>query len=134
MKPLKPKFQPAQPGLDRTRLDRPGLDRAGLDRRGQDRSGLDRRQPSPWYAVSVVPGQESCTLVKLHQGTRWLSAEAPRLPVPGCDAKHCDCRYRHYADRRANVQRKQDRDGWVRYHKGEDRRTGGRGRRASDAE
>lgn len=93
----------------------------------------DRRQPSRWYAVSIVPGEQSCKLVRMHQGTRWLSAEAPRLPVPGCDA-NCDCRYKHYSDRRTAVQRKQDRDGWVRTFKGEDRRAGGRGRRESDNE
>ncbi len=98
------------------------------------RSGGDRRQPSRWYAVSIVPGETSCKLVRMHQGTRWLSAEAPRLPVPGCDEQQCECRYRHFADRRANVQRKQDRDGWVRNFKGDDRRSGVRGRRASDLE
>ena len=97
-------------------------------------SGGDRRQPSPWYSVSIVPGDDYCKLVRMHQGTRWLSAEAPRLPVPGCDSRHCDCRYRHYADRRTEVQRKQDRDGWVRHFKGEDRRAPGRGRRESDNE
>ena len=92
----------------------------------------DRRRPSRWYAVSVVPGEECCKLVKMHLGTRWLSSEAPRLPVPGCDAMYCDCRYRHFDDRRTNVQRKQDRDGWIRNFKGEDRRSKGRGRRESD--
>lgn len=92
----------------------------------------DRRRPSPWYAVSVVPGEECCKLVKMHLGTRWLSSEAPRLPVPGCDAMYCDCRYRHFTDRRASVQRKEDRDGWKRHYKGDERRANTRGRRESD--
>jgi hypothetical protein len=95
-------------------------------------ASADRRRPSPWYAVSIVPGEECCKLVRMHLGTRWLSADAPRLPVPGCDAMNCDCRYRHFADRRTNVQRKQDRDGWVRNFKGEDRRSDRRGRRETD--
>jgi hypothetical protein len=94
--------------------------------------GGDRRQPSRWYAVSVVPGDACCKMVRMHQSTRWLSAEAPRLPLPGCDEMHCDCRYRHFADRRTDVQRKQDRDGWNRYYKGDERRSGVRGRREAD--
>jgi hypothetical protein len=94
--------------------------------------GSDRRHPSPWYAVSVVPGDTCCKAVRMHQSTRWLSAEAPRLPLPGCDSMHCDCRYRHFSDRRTDVQRKQDRDGWNRYYKGDERRSRGRGRRESD--
>jgi hypothetical protein len=94
--------------------------------------GIDRRQPSPWYAVSIVPGEACCKMAKAQQSTRWLSAEAPRLPLAGCDALNCDCRYKHYADRRTDVQRKQDRDGWIRFYKGEERRSRVRGRRDTD--
>jgi hypothetical protein len=99
---------------------------------GPKQPAADRRQPSPWYAVSIVPGEECCASARMHQSTRWLSLEAPRLPIQGCDARQCDCRYRHHTDRRENTQRKQDRDGWVRNYKGEERRSRARGRRDSD--
>jgi hypothetical protein len=36
---------------------------------------------------------------------RFLSGEAPPLPLPGCTAPRCLCRYAHYEDRRARDRR-----------------------------
>src|SRR5579862_3975309 len=54
-----------------------------------------------WHAVSIVRGRQACGAVAELSGRKWLSAEAPQLPIKGCDAKQCDCRYRHYDDRRS---------------------------------
>lgn len=54
-----------------------------------------------WHSVSIIRGRHACAAVVAHNGHKWLSAEAPQLPIEGCDAKHCECRYRHHADRRS---------------------------------
>lgn len=63
-----------------------------------------------WHAVRVVPGKVSCEAVRQLRSQRFLSAEAPRLPLPGCAAgTGCDCVYRHYADRRSGPRRAAER-------------------------
>ena len=83
-------------------------------------------------AVSVVPGPRCCLAVRGLTHRRFLSAEAPRLPIPECNAAHCECRYKHHADRRAKVQRKRDRDGMAPPYTAGERRSISRGRRESD--
>jgi hypothetical protein len=61
-----------------------------------------------WHSVSIIRGRQACAAVGELNGRKWLSAEAPQLPVKGCDAKQCDCRYRHYADRRSGDRRETD--------------------------
>jgi hypothetical protein len=58
-------------------------------------------RPKAWHSVSIIRGRHACEAVVKLNGRKWLSAEAPQLPVTGCDAKQCDCRYRHHADRRS---------------------------------
>ena len=82
--------------------------------------------PSPsksqWYAVQLLPGTRCCTAVKAAARKRWLSAVAPRFPLPGCDVKTCECRYQHHADRRAGPRRRADRDALPRQYEGPERR------------
>jgi hypothetical protein len=82
-----------------------------------------------WYAVSLVPGRRCCSAVKAAARRRWLSAIAPRFPLPGCDLKTCECRYQHHADRRAGPRRRADRDALPRQYEGKERRTTRRDRR-----
>jgi hypothetical protein len=63
---------------------------------------------------------------------RWLYAQAPRVPVPGCDAPRCDCRYKHFPDRRMVDRRRIDRTGLPRQHAGSELRSPRRGRRWTD--
>jgi hypothetical protein len=35
------------------------------------------------------------------EGKRFLSAAAPMLPLKGCTATKCQCRYVHHSDRRS---------------------------------
>jgi hypothetical protein len=58
-----------------------------------------------WHSVSIIRGRHACEAVVKLNGRKWLSAEAPQLPVKDCDAKQCDCRYRHHADRRSGDRR-----------------------------
>src|SRR3984885_15746908 len=58
-----------------------------------------------WHSVSIIRGRQACAAVVELNGRKWLSAEAPHLPVKGCDATHCECRYRHHADRGSGARR-----------------------------
>jgi hypothetical protein len=93
---------------------------------------VSRPGTTRWSAVTVVPGPRGCLAVRGLTHRRYLSAEAPRLPVPECNAGLCECRYKHHADRRAKVQRKRDRDGMSPPYKATERRSISRGRRESD--
>ena len=95
-------------------------------------SKIKLQQRTAWYAVSIVPGKPCCMAVLAFSSTRWLCAEAPRFPVLGCDAKICDCRYSHHADRRAKTRRRYDRDGMPSRPQGVEHRSSRRGRRDSD--
>jgi hypothetical protein len=87
---------------------------------------------SPWRAVSIVPGERACAIVLGKTESRWLCAEAPRLPLTGCDAARCDCRYKHFPDRRVSERRRIDRTGLPRQHDGREQRAPRRGRRLTD--
>ena len=58
--------------------------------------------PSPWHAVSIRGGDcGRCEAAKSLAGLRFLSGEAPALPLPDCDRPDaCRCRYQKHSDRR----------------------------------
>ncbi|HTV77365.1 MAG TPA: hypothetical protein VMF03_03850 [Steroidobacteraceae bacterium] len=87
---------------------------------------------SPWRAVCVVPAEQSCGLARSLAQHHWLYAEAPRLPLQGCDAPVCNCRYKHLPDRRVADRRRIDRTGLPRTHRGPELRGARRGRRHTD--
>lgn len=55
---------------------------------------------SPFHGVSVYPYSNCCQQAKAVNGKRFLSGEAPHLPLEGCEAEVCHCIYRHHEDRR----------------------------------
>lgn len=60
-------------------------------------------------AVEIVPREDgSCEAARSLAGTRFLSTEAPRFPLQGCDRPKCDCTYRHHPDRRMDIRRAAD--------------------------
>ncbi len=61
-----------------------------------------------YHCVAVEPPNASvcCTRCEELRGRRFLVNTAPPLPVPGCTAEACTCRYVHYVDRRAGVTRR----------------------------
>lgn len=87
---------------------------------------------NPYHAVSIAPCLMACENVRRYAGKRFLSSDAPILPVPGCGSAQCRCRYLHHDDRRQDLRRTRDPQaaGLVSYS-GPERR-GGRGRRAND--
>jgi hypothetical protein len=98
----------------------------------RDLAGKKLKTRPPWHAVSIAPGPGACRNAELNVKKRWLAAEAPRLPLSGCDAATCDCRYIHHSDRRAKSRRQIDREYFGRYFDGEEQRQGTRGRRSTD--
>jgi hypothetical protein len=48
---------------------------------------------------------DACDAVKRFGAKRFLPGEAPAIPVPGCDAAQCACRYVHHDDRRDDDRR-----------------------------
>ena len=97
------------------------------------RAAAEAEKAPDFHAVGIKPAGEgqSCNVVLALRGQRFLSPEAPTLPLPDCDAAVCNCTYRHYDDRRRRSRRASDRgmsekafDG-PDQRAGEDRRRGG---------
>ncbi len=59
-----------------------------------------------FHAVSIRFGASPCGNARRLHSQRFLSEAAPRLPVDGCDAANCGCRFVHHADRRAGDDRR----------------------------
>jgi len=57
----------------------------------------------PFHAVSIQPAEGSCAQVEAIKVQRFLSEEAPSLPLLGCASADCNCRYVHHADRRSGA-------------------------------
>jgi len=91
-----------------------------------------RAPPQSWHAVKVVGKGKACFAAEALCNKRFLSNEAPRLPLPGCSFPwRCDCIYLHYSDRRKDLRRETDRGNFPRPRFGTDRRES-HGRRADD--
>jgi len=91
-----------------------------------------KQSANPWNAVSIVCTSTSCAAAQALKGRRYLSADAPRLPLADCtSAATCACVYRKYSDRREGPRREEDTTGLKRSSPAQERR-GGRGRRRTD--
>ena len=61
---------------------------------------------NPWHAVGISTGVSCCKASVFLRQTRFLSSQAPPLPLQGCtQAKSCQCKYKHYSDRRSGPRR-----------------------------
>jgi len=58
------------------------------------------RPPGKFNCVEVQHQADACKAVRRFADRRFLSGQAPEIPVPGCDAAECSCRYVHHKDRR----------------------------------
>ena len=100
------------------------------------RTGQHIRITNPWHAVEIRNSRNACPACQAVAGLRFLSSEAPRLPVPGClHSLLCNSVYVHHEDRRAGPRRnaEQGLPRMAAVPAGLDERRIGRGRRASDA-
>jgi hypothetical protein len=107
----------------------------GLFRRTEPEAkpAVPRPAVSRDHPVSVGPGHNCCAAAHALRDRRFLSREAPVLPLTGCDVAHCSCRYEHYDDRRQKVRRARDLAVSIDGHEGQDQRDPSRrGRRRTD--
>jgi hypothetical protein len=94
------------------------------------RAGFQRVR---WHAVSIVTTQASCHTARALRGMRFLSNEAPHLPLTECCAgATCPCAYKHYADRRGPPRRAEELTGLRRPNPGAQERRQQSGRRSTD--
>lgn len=59
-----------------------------------------------YHAVSIQPCSHACSAVMKISSERFLASEVMALPVAGCDASKCQCKYKHYGDRRVGEDRR----------------------------
>lgn len=102
-------------------VDPRGISR--LSTRGADRS-----------RIRIRPGPNACAPARQQAGHRIPTSEMPRLPLPGCRAQVCRCRFEEVYERRRGERRKQrDRRQTIRYGEaGGDRRKKDRRRGNAD--
>lgn len=104
--------------------------------RDEPKRTLTKATPKPlakYHAVSIEPGHNCCHSARVLQGKRFLSREAPTLPLKNCGNAECTCHYLHHEDRRAGPRRARDMgvaiDAW---HDLDQRNGAARGRRKTD--
>jgi hypothetical protein len=95
---------------------------------------VPRKKPvSPYHAVEIQPGRNACAAALALGSRRFLSREAPPLPLAACDRSKCDCRYEHHDDRRKGGRRANDLGVSIEGHESQERRDPTRrGRRKTD--
>lgn len=92
-----------------------------------------RKPSTKWHAVTIVLRESSCAAAALCRNTRFLSAEAPRLPLAKCPhPEECPCTFRHHDDRRNGPRRTADIPGGLASDKPAVNRRGTSGRRTTD--
>jgi hypothetical protein len=54
-------------------------------------------------AVSIHSYKDRCSAAKQIAGQRFLSSEAPAIPLKSCTSEACHCVYMHHTDRRTGT-------------------------------
>ena len=68
----------------------------------------DKKQGAPagpYHSVTIKSLRSSCVTARALKDIRFLSREAPALPLEDCDVATCSCRYEHHTDRRGGPRR-----------------------------
>ncbi len=101
--------------------------------RGPARSKATEHSADSYHALSVVG---TCQAARDIAGKRFLVREAPKLPLAGCDASSCQCKFAHHDDRRIEAYDRRDQRNTLRSElyvaEGQHERRVSHGRRASD--
>ncbi len=66
------------------------------------------QKSTPFHAVCIEPGPHSCAAAEELRGQRFLSADAPLLPLKNCTSSNCECRFVHFSDRRGRKDRRSE--------------------------
>jgi len=61
---------------------------------------------SQFHAVSLKLSSTACEAANEIEGKRFLSREAPRIPLLECDVPACKCHFIHHNDRRVHDDRR----------------------------
>jgi hypothetical protein len=69
---------------------------SSIQRRGEEAKSIR----SPYKSVSIVCTSDACEAAKALAEKRLISSVAPLVPLSGCTASTCACKYAHYDDRR----------------------------------
>ena len=59
-----------------------------------------------YRAISICCENHACAEAIASQKKRFLLKETPQLPLAGCNADKCRCRYEHHDDRRSEEDRR----------------------------
>jgi len=91
-------------------------------------------QLNPYSAVSIVVCENACNAVRKYREKRFLTGEAPLLPIRNCTKyETCNCKYQRHSDRRQNKDRRNSVHVMKSFFHGDDRReTKPAGRRKTD--
>jgi hypothetical protein len=86
-----------------------------------------------YHAVAIATGVRCCTGAEELKDQRFLSREAPKLPLASCDVLKCECRYTHYDDRRRGPRRAREMGVALDAYEGDEKRNAPkRGRRKQE--
>lgn len=100
-------------------------------RRTREKRAPVRTLQHLFHGIAIEPGECACNAALALKGQRFLSEEAPRVPLEACDRlEQCRCVYRHFTDRRTELRREADM-GLPMRDMPEDKRYGA-GRRVTD--
>jgi hypothetical protein len=88
-----------------------------------------------YRGVSVIAAEDDCCQAARDIiGKRYLTDEAPRLPLSDCDAAVCRCKYKRFDERREDLRRSSDIgfDPTIHWQGDENRSKKSSGRRSDD--
>ena len=95
--------------------------------------GIDKlRESGMFWGVEI--GQPGCEAAHELLGRQFTFADAPELPLAGCDRAMCTCQFKGLMERRKEPRRKhEDRRTDVRFEEGKTDRRSPKNRRRSDS-
>jgi len=71
------------------------------------KTSLHRKDDAKEYrGVTIESSKNACSAAADLSGRRFLATAAPPLPLPGCDAAECNCRFVQHQDRRQGSDRR----------------------------
>ena len=74
-------------------------------RRARSEADEHSDSTSPYHCVAIEPREGACRTALTLKGQRFLSDEAPLLPLASCDVARCRCTFVHHKDRRRSDRR-----------------------------
>lgn len=82
-----------------------------------------KKKSNPYHCVELKLAHDACEEAQKLRGERFLSAEAPMVPLSGCD-QNCRCKFRHHNDRRQDDRRDSFSPGGIHFSGDKNRRIG----------